>query len=228
MATSPILAALIAGLVSFLSPCVLPLVPPYLVYLAGTSLERFADKEPEPRVKRETVAGGGPVRARLLHRVRGARRQRQRDRLADPRLFRAARDHRRHRHHRHGPALSRRHADRAAASAEAAGGGQAGRPVGRLCDGAGFRLRLDAVHRADPRRYPGGGGVRADGDQGRRPAGGLFARPRHSVHRRGLRDRAVRGISGALPQASCAGSSRRWARCWCSPASRSSPAASTR
>ncbi len=49
------LAALIAGLVSFLSPCVLPLVPPYLVYLAGTSLERFADKEPEPRIKRETV-----------------------------------------------------------------------------------------------------------------------------------------------------------------------------
>src|SRR6202521_4462381 len=51
----PILTALIAGLVSFLSPCVLPLVPPYLVYLAGASLERFADKEPEPRVKRETV-----------------------------------------------------------------------------------------------------------------------------------------------------------------------------
>src|SRR5664280_2359795 len=49
------LAALIAGIVSFLSPCVLPLVPPYLVFLAGTSLERFADKEPEPRVKRETV-----------------------------------------------------------------------------------------------------------------------------------------------------------------------------
>jgi cytochrome c-type biogenesis protein len=49
------LAALIAGLVSFLSPCVLPLVPPYLVYLAGTSLERFADREPEPQVKRDTV-----------------------------------------------------------------------------------------------------------------------------------------------------------------------------
>jgi len=49
-------AALIAGLVSFLSPCVLPLVPPYLVFLTGTSLERFADKEPEPRVRRETVA----------------------------------------------------------------------------------------------------------------------------------------------------------------------------
>src|SRR5262252_7424494 len=52
-------AALIAGLVSFLSPCVLPLVPPYVVFLAGTSLERFADKEPEPRVKRETIAAAG-------------------------------------------------------------------------------------------------------------------------------------------------------------------------
>lgn len=49
------LAALAAGLVSFLSPCVLPLVPPYLIFLTGTSLERFADKEPKPRVKRETV-----------------------------------------------------------------------------------------------------------------------------------------------------------------------------
>jgi cytochrome c-type biogenesis protein len=49
------LAALIAGLVSFLSPCVLPLVPPYLVYMAGSSLERLADKEPEPRVRREIV-----------------------------------------------------------------------------------------------------------------------------------------------------------------------------
>ena len=50
-----IFAALFAGLLSFLSPCVLPLVPPYLVYLAGTSLERFADAEPEPRVRWETV-----------------------------------------------------------------------------------------------------------------------------------------------------------------------------
>src|SRR4051794_17520077 len=48
-------AALLAGIVSFLSPCVLPLVPPYLVYLTGTSLERLADAEPPPRVRRETV-----------------------------------------------------------------------------------------------------------------------------------------------------------------------------
>jgi cytochrome c-type biogenesis protein len=36
-------AALIAGLISFLSPCVLPLVPPYLVYLTGATVERVAD-----------------------------------------------------------------------------------------------------------------------------------------------------------------------------------------
>jgi cytochrome c-type biogenesis protein len=50
-----IAAALAAGTLSFLSPCVLPLVPPYLVYLAGTSLERLADAEPAPAVKRDTI-----------------------------------------------------------------------------------------------------------------------------------------------------------------------------
>jgi cytochrome c-type biogenesis protein len=51
-----IAAAFGAGLLSFLSPCVLPLVPPYLIYMTGTSLERLADAEPEPRVRREAVA----------------------------------------------------------------------------------------------------------------------------------------------------------------------------
>ena len=50
-----VLAALLAGMLSFLSPCVLPLVPPYLVYLTGASLERFADKEAAPQVRRETM-----------------------------------------------------------------------------------------------------------------------------------------------------------------------------
>src|SRR5215831_7034893 len=49
------IAAVLAGVLSFLSPCVLPLVPPYLVYLAGASLERFADAEPEPMVRADTV-----------------------------------------------------------------------------------------------------------------------------------------------------------------------------
>src|SRR6201992_469259 len=38
-------AALIAGLVSFLSPCVLPLVPPYLIYLTGATIEHVAHDE---------------------------------------------------------------------------------------------------------------------------------------------------------------------------------------
>src|SRR6187551_2626509 len=50
-----ILAALFAGLVSFLSPCVLPLVPPYLVYLAGSSLERLAGDGVTSRARRDTV-----------------------------------------------------------------------------------------------------------------------------------------------------------------------------
>ena len=40
-------AALLAGVVSFLSPCVLPLVPPYLIYLTGATVEEFADDENE-------------------------------------------------------------------------------------------------------------------------------------------------------------------------------------
>jgi cytochrome c-type biogenesis protein len=48
-------AALVAGIVSFLSPCVLPLVPPYLVYLTGTSIEHLSGGEGAPRVRRETV-----------------------------------------------------------------------------------------------------------------------------------------------------------------------------
>jgi cytochrome c-type biogenesis protein len=38
-------AALIAGLVSFLSPCVLPLVPPYLIYLTGATIEHVENDE---------------------------------------------------------------------------------------------------------------------------------------------------------------------------------------
>ncbi len=37
------LSALLAGLISFISPCVLPLVPPYLSYLAGVSLDQLAN-----------------------------------------------------------------------------------------------------------------------------------------------------------------------------------------
>ena len=36
-------AAVLAGLLSFLSPCVLPLVPPYLTFIAGTTVEELAE-----------------------------------------------------------------------------------------------------------------------------------------------------------------------------------------
>jgi cytochrome c-type biogenesis protein len=39
-----ILAAVGAGVLSFLSPCILPLVPPYLCFLAGASLDRVASE----------------------------------------------------------------------------------------------------------------------------------------------------------------------------------------
>jgi cytochrome c-type biogenesis protein len=38
-------AAFLAGLISFVSPCVLPLVPPYLVYLTGATIEHVASEE---------------------------------------------------------------------------------------------------------------------------------------------------------------------------------------
>lgn len=48
--------ALFAGLLSFLSPCVLPLVPPYLCYLGGTSIEEFAEgREIDRAVQRRMV-----------------------------------------------------------------------------------------------------------------------------------------------------------------------------
>src|SRR5437762_3424174 len=45
-------AALIAGLVSFLSPCVLPLVPPYLIYLTGATIEHVESDEEAAASKR--------------------------------------------------------------------------------------------------------------------------------------------------------------------------------
>src|SRR5476649_2011024 len=48
-------AALLAGLVSFLSPCVLPLVPPYLIYLTGATIEHVANEETPSASKRAVM-----------------------------------------------------------------------------------------------------------------------------------------------------------------------------
>lgn len=50
-------SAAFAGLLSFLSPCVLPLVPPYLCYLAGTTIEELAVEAPSA-ARRDTVLAG--------------------------------------------------------------------------------------------------------------------------------------------------------------------------
>ena len=43
--------AFVAGLLSFASPCVLPLVPPYLAYIGGLSIEQLRDGEGGARAR---------------------------------------------------------------------------------------------------------------------------------------------------------------------------------
>lgn len=49
-------AAWLAGLLSFASPCVLPLVPPYLCFLAGISLDDLTDDQRPPLLSGRIVA----------------------------------------------------------------------------------------------------------------------------------------------------------------------------
>jgi cytochrome c-type biogenesis protein len=43
-----VVAALLAGLVSFVSPCVLPIVPGYLSFISGVNVAQLKDQEPPP------------------------------------------------------------------------------------------------------------------------------------------------------------------------------------
>ena len=43
--TTTLSVAFLAGLISFLSPCVLPLIPGYISYISGTSLEKLIEKK---------------------------------------------------------------------------------------------------------------------------------------------------------------------------------------
>jgi cytochrome c-type biogenesis protein len=47
-----LLIAIFAGVLSFLSPCVLPIVPPYLAYMSGTSVTALDD---DPIARRRTL-----------------------------------------------------------------------------------------------------------------------------------------------------------------------------
>ncbi len=50
-----ILTALVGGLISFVSPCVLPLVPPYLCYIGGVSIEELGQPESPAKRRRDVV-----------------------------------------------------------------------------------------------------------------------------------------------------------------------------
>lgn len=58
------LSAILAGAISFLSPCVLPLVPPYLCYMAGISMDDF--RAGGVRADGTAVAAVDPARLALI------------------------------------------------------------------------------------------------------------------------------------------------------------------
>jgi len=47
--------ALSAGLLSFLSPCVLPLIPSYLAFITGVSIEELSQKENAKQVRKKVI-----------------------------------------------------------------------------------------------------------------------------------------------------------------------------
>ena len=50
-----LLAAFLAGIVSFISPCVLPLVPSYVTFITGVSFDELTSGSAIPRVRRLTI-----------------------------------------------------------------------------------------------------------------------------------------------------------------------------
>jgi len=50
-----IIGAFFGGLLSFVSPCVLPLLPPYLCFLAGVSIEELSQDNGPTKVRRDVV-----------------------------------------------------------------------------------------------------------------------------------------------------------------------------
>jgi cytochrome c-type biogenesis protein len=50
-----LLAAFVAGIISFISPCVLPLVPSYVTFITGVSFDELTAANAGPRVRRLTI-----------------------------------------------------------------------------------------------------------------------------------------------------------------------------
>jgi cytochrome c-type biogenesis protein len=180
----PVSAALVAGILSFLSPCVLPLVPPYMIYLTGATIEHVANDEPVGSSKRSVmisallfVLGFSTVFVAL-----GA--------TASPAVHAAALDPRRRHHHCHGAAFPGADADRLFDAGGPPVHPPTRRVVWRLCEGARLWLRLDAMHRPDPCGNPVAGGSDGNGCKRGRSGLSVFHRSRNSLSGSGLHDRA--------------------------------------
>lgn len=50
-----LIAAFLAGVASFVSPCVLPLIPSYVTFITGVSFDELASRNAGPRVRRLTI-----------------------------------------------------------------------------------------------------------------------------------------------------------------------------
>ena len=50
-----ITAAMAAGFLTFLSPCILPLIPAYVSYIAGASFDELKEQGSRRSIRRETL-----------------------------------------------------------------------------------------------------------------------------------------------------------------------------
>ena len=158
--------SVLGGLVSFLSPCVLPLVPPYLCYMAGVSLGQLTGED-----GRRPSPAGGVDRLGRSPSCSASRRSSSRSAPRPRRSGNWSARHldvlslrRRRRHHRHGAAFPRRLPRSPSSTARRASSAQPAGGTGRLLrHGPRLRLRLDALHRAGAGGDPGGRRDRGDG-----------------------------------------------------------------
>jgi cytochrome c-type biogenesis protein len=140
-------AAFLAGLLSFFSPCVLPIVPPYLAYLAGMSFNEVKNADADHVASRRIARCLDCLCSGLQHRFRIAWRDRQRHRSIRRPLFRCPCNCRWRPDLVDGPAFSRG-IPLCAALPRSAGFRVERKPagmVGAYVMGLAFAFRLDAL-----------------------------------------------------------------------------------